>query len=161
MIVLFGGIAAAATWASAQWTPKPGLDLEGGTEMTLEPVLADPTQQVNQGQLDKRDIIAQRVDLHGVAEAEVTTQGGRNIVVSIPGTPDAATLDAIRKPSQLRFRAVLAADAGSPQASATGTATATGTETTGTAPCRPLPRPRRPHSRPTRPRPARRPRRTG
>ena len=110
-----------------------GLDLEGGTEMTLEPVLADPTQQVNQGQLEKaRDIISQRVDSYGVAEAEVTTQGGRNIVVSIPGTPDAATLDAIRKPSQLRFRAVLAADAGSPQAAATGSGTATGTETTGT-----------------------------
>jgi preprotein translocase subunit SecD len=31
LIVLFGGIAAAATWASAQWTPKLGLDLEGGT----------------------------------------------------------------------------------------------------------------------------------
>jgi preprotein translocase subunit SecD len=133
LIVLFGGIAAAVTWASAQWTPKLGLDLEGGTEMTLEPVLADASQQVNQGQLDKaRDIISQRVDSYGVAEAEVTTQGGRNIVVSIPGTPDAATLDAIRKPSQLRFRAVLTADAGSPQASATGTATATGTETTGT-----------------------------
>jgi preprotein translocase subunit SecD len=132
MIVLFGGIAAAATWASAQWTPKLGLDLEGGTEMTLEPVLADPTQQVNQGQLEKaRDIISQRVDSYGVAEAEVTTQGGRNIVVSIPGTPDAATLDAIRKPSQLRFRAVLAADAGSPQAAATGSAT-TGTDTTDT-----------------------------
>jgi len=131
LIVLFGGIAAAATWASAQWTPKLGLDLEGGTEMTLEPVLADASQQVNQGQLDKaRDIISQRVDSYGVAEAEVTTQGGRNIVVSIPGTPDAATLDAIKKPSQLRFRAVLTADAGSPQA--TGTATATGTETTGT-----------------------------
>ena len=131
MVVLFGGIAAAATWASAQWTPKLGLDLEGGTEMTLEPVLADPTQQVNQGQLEKaRDIISQRVDSYGVAEAEVTTQGGRNIVVSIPGTPDAATLDAIRKPSQLRFRAVLAADAGSPQPTSTGTST--GTETSGT-----------------------------
>ena len=62
----------------------------------------------------------------------MTTQGGRNIVVSIPGTPDATTLDAIRKPSQLRFRAVLTADAGSPQPTATGTPSATGTETTGT-----------------------------
>jgi preprotein translocase subunit SecD len=134
LIVLFGGIAAASAWAGAQWTPKLGLDLEGGTEMTLEPVLADPSQQVNQGQLDKaRDIISQRVDSYGVAEAEVTTQGGRNIVVSIPGTPDAATLDAIRKPSQLRFRAVLAADAGSPQSTATSTATGTGTTGTGAA----------------------------
>ena len=31
---------------------------------------------------------AQRVDGSGVAEAEVTTQGGRNIVVSVPGKPD-------------------------------------------------------------------------
>jgi preprotein translocase subunit SecD len=135
VLVLFGGIGAAHTWSNAQLTPKLGLDLEGGTEMTLEPVLADSNAQVSQGQLDKaRDIIAQRVDSYGVAEAEVTTQGGRNIVVSIPGQPDAATLDAIRKPSQLRFRAVLTADAGSPQASATNSATGTATETPSTAP---------------------------
>ncbi|MDQ2782931.1 MAG: protein translocase subunit SecD [Actinomycetota bacterium] len=135
IVALFGGIAAAHQLSNGQLTPKLGLDLEGGTEMTLEPVLTDPNQQVSQGQLDKaRDIIVQRVDSYGVAEAEVTTQGGRNIVVSIPGQPTAAQLDAIRKPSQLRFRAVLVADAGSPQASpsATGTATSTGTAT-GTA----------------------------
>ncbi|MEP6630500.1 MAG: protein translocase subunit SecD, partial [Lapillicoccus sp.] len=136
VLALFGAVGAAHTWSDGQLTPKLGLDLEGGTEMTLEPVLNDPNAQVSQGQLDKaRDIIAQRVDSYGVAEAEVTTQGGRNIVVSIPGQPNAATLDAIRKPSQLRFRAVLAADAGSPQPTATsttGTGTATGTET-GTA----------------------------
>ena len=39
-----------------------------------------------------RDIIAQRVDSNGVAEAEVSTQGGRNIVISIPGQPDAKTV---------------------------------------------------------------------
>ena len=122
VLALFGAVGAAHTWSNGQLTPKLGLDLEGGTEMTLEPVLNDPNAQVSQGQLDKaRDIIAQRVDSYGVAEAEVTTQGGRNIVVSIPGQPDAATLDAIRKPSQLRFRAVLAADAGSPQPTATST----------------------------------------
>ncbi len=133
VLALFGAIGAAHTWSNGQLTPKLGLDLEGGTEMTLQPVLSDPNAQVSQGQLDKaRDIIAQRVDSYGVAEAEVTTQGGRNIVVSIPGQPDAATLDAIRKPSQLRFRAVLTADAGSPQPTATATGTTSGT-TSGTA----------------------------
>jgi len=133
VLALFGAIGAAHTWSNGQLTPKLGLDLEGGTEMTLQPVLSDPNAQVSQGQLDKaRDIIAQRVDSYGVAEAEVTTQGGRNIVVSIPGQPDAATLDAIRKPSQLRLRAVLTADAGSPQPTATATGTTSGT-TSGTA----------------------------
>lgn len=129
LVLLCGGTAAAAKWGGGQLTPKLGLDLEGGTEMVLEPVLADPNQQVNQGQLDKaRDIIQQRVDAFGVSEAEVATQGGRNIVVDIPGTPTTAQLDAVRKPSQLRFRAVLAIDYGSPQAAST----ATGTATTGT-----------------------------
>ena len=129
LVMLCGGTAAAAKWGGGQLTPKLGLDLEGGTEMVLQPVLANPNQQVNQGQLDKaRDIIQQRVDAFGVSEAEVATQGGRNIVVDIPGTPTTAQLDAVRKPSQLRFRAVLAVDYGSPQAASS----ATGTTTTGT-----------------------------
>ncbi len=139
VIVLFGGIAAAAKWSDAGLSPKLGLDLEGGTQMVLEPVLADPNATVNAGQLDKaRDIIRQRVDSYGVSEAEVTTLGGRNIVVSIPGQPDAKTLDAIRKPSQLRFRAVLEIGYGSPQEAAaanpTGTATAPQPGTATTAP---------------------------
>ena len=150
IIALFGGIGAARALSDGELAPKLGLDLKGGTEMVLQPVLADPNAQVNSGQLDKaRDIIQQRVNSYGVSEAEVTTQGGRNIVVSIPGQPDAKTLDAIRKPSQLRFRAVLTVGAGSPQAAAanptptgaaTGPATAPGTATPpGTATAPPTP----------------------
>ncbi len=120
----------ARTWGTGQLTPKLGLDLEGGTEMVLEPVLSDSSVTVHQGQLDQaRDIIQQRVNANGVAEATVTTQGGRNIVVSIPGQPTAEQLQAIRKPSQLRFRAVLEAAAGrlTPTSTPTATGTATGT----------------------------------
>ncbi len=90
LVLLVGGSGAAAAWGGGQWTPKLGLDLEGGTEMVLEPVLTTPGATVNQGQLDKaRDIIEQRVNAYGVAEAEVSTQGGRNIVVDIPGARQA------------------------------------------------------------------------
>ncbi len=118
-------------WGTGQLSPKLGLDLEGGTQMILEPVLADPNAQVSAGQLEKaRDIIAQRVDSNGVAEAEISTQSGRNIVISIPGQPDTKTLDQIRKPSQLRFRAVLISGQGiPPTAGQTATSTATGTAT--------------------------------
>ncbi len=117
-------------WGTGQLSPKLGLDLEGGTQMILEPVLADPTAQVSAGQLEKaRDIIAQRVDSNGVTEAEISTQSGRNIVISIPGQPDAKTLDQIRKPSQLRFRAVLLTGAGIPPSATTATSTITGTAT--------------------------------
>ncbi|GAA1896975.1 protein translocase subunit SecD [Lapillicoccus jejuensis] len=149
LVLLVGGSGAAAAWGGGQWTPKLGLDLEGGTEMVLEPVLTTPGATVNQGQLDKaRDIIEQRVNAYGVAEAEVSTQGGRNIVVDIPGSPSKQTLDAIRKPSQLRFRAVLVDGAGSPQAAqptptstATGTATGTATPSTTSKPTATTPAP--------------------
>lgn len=136
--ILAGLLAGANLWGTAQWTPKLGLDLEGGTQMVLEPVLVG-TNSVSSDQLNQaRDIIVQRVDANGVAGAEVTTRGGRNIVVSMPGQPDKATEDAIRKSSQMRFRAVLAAGAGTtqpqpttpPSGSGTGPAKPTGSATT-------------------------------
>ena len=136
---LIGGL---ALWGGGQLTPRLGLDLEGGTEMVLEPVL-EGGATVSQGQVNQAvDIIRQRIDANGVAESEIATQGGTNIVVSIPGQPTKEQLDAIRKPSQLRFRAVFVqaydqsgAAVGSPTPSApaptTGTTGTTGA-TTGT-----------------------------
>ncbi|MEO7130924.1 MAG: protein translocase subunit SecD, partial [Dermatophilaceae bacterium] len=135
LAALVGGL---AQWGGGQWTPKLGLDLEGGTEMILEPVLVG-NEQVSAGQVDQAvDIIRQRIDANGVAEAEISTLGGQNIVVSIPGTPTPDQLDAIRKPSQLSFRAVFVQTvdqnalqpAPVPTPDATGTAGATGTPTT-------------------------------
>ena len=46
-------------------------------------------ETINEGQVSQAvDIIRQRIDANGVSEAEITTQGGQNIVVSIPGRPD-------------------------------------------------------------------------
>jgi preprotein translocase subunit SecD len=124
---------AVAQWGTAQTTPKLGLDLEGGTQMILQPVLVG-TNKVSSDQLGQaRDIITQRVDANGVAGAEVTTRGGQDIVVTMPGVPDKATEDAIRKSSQMRFRAVLVAQPTAAQPTPTstpgGTATGTGTAT--------------------------------
>lgn len=130
LAVLAGGL---FQWAGGQLTPRLGLDLEGGTEMVLAPVIEDGSA-VNPGQLDRAvEIIRQRIDANGVAESEISTQGGRNIVVAIPGTPSEEQLDAIRKPSQLRFRAVFVQDfeRAAPQAGPEGTPS--GTATTGTS----------------------------
>jgi preprotein translocase subunit SecD len=127
---LAGGLSA---WGSGSTTPRLGLDLEGGTEMVLEPVLEN-NQQVSSGQIDQAvDIIRQRIDANGVSEAEIATQGGKNIVVSIPGTPTTEQLDAIRKPSQLRFRPVFVQAYGDPSGAPTGTPSGTSSGTaTGT-----------------------------
>ncbi len=134
-VALGGLLAGAHVWGTAQLVPKLGLDLEGGTQLVLTPQLTG-TQKVSQDQLNQaRDIIVQRVDANGVSGAEVTTEGGQNIVISMPGTPSRATLDAVRRSSQMQFRAVLVADSTTPATSPTGTGTSTptGTATTGTS----------------------------
>ena len=89
------------------WTPKLALDLEGGTQIILAPQLEDG-QQVTPEQLEQAvSIIRQRVDAGGVAEADIRTQGDNNIVVSVAGEPDAATLDRIQSSAKLEFRPVL------------------------------------------------------
>ncbi|NUR80197.1 MAG: protein translocase subunit SecD [Dermatophilaceae bacterium] len=136
VILGLGGLVGGLTvWGGGSTTPRLGLDLEGGTELVLQPVLVG-TEKINEGQVNRAvDIIRQRIDANGVSEAEIATQGGQNIVVSIPGTPSPEQLDAIRKPSQLRFRAVYvqALDTNATRATpggATGTPTPSGTSTT-------------------------------
>ena len=105
--LLIGGNALAVWQNGGSWVPKLALDLQGGTQIILAPLVSDG-QDVAEEQLNQAvSIIRQRVDAGGVAEAEVSTQGGSNIVVSIPGTPDEATLERIRSSAKLEFRPVL------------------------------------------------------
>jgi len=95
--------------AGGQWTPKLALDLEGGTQIILAPVVAGG-DSVSQEQLDQAvSIIRQRIDSAGVSESEITTQGASNIIVSLPGQPDQQTLERIEASAKLEFRPVLVA----------------------------------------------------
>ncbi|MFM6968677.1 MAG: protein translocase subunit SecD [Microbacteriaceae bacterium] len=108
LVALIGG---GVIWDKQSWTPKLALDLEGGTEIILAPQVQEGTQLSEEQLAQAVGIIRARVDAAGVSESEVATQGGTNIVVSIPGTPDQATLDRIRSSAKLEFRAVLLTDA--------------------------------------------------
>ncbi|MFM1950378.1 MAG: protein translocase subunit SecD [Actinomycetota bacterium] len=91
----------------ASYTPELALDLQGGTQIILTPTLADG-QVVDQEQLNQAvTIIRQRIDGSGVGEAQVSIQGDQNIIVSIPGTPDATTLQLIKASALLEFRPVI------------------------------------------------------
>jgi preprotein translocase subunit SecD len=110
-VVLTGTLAGGVLFSDATWTPKLGLDLEGGTQIILAPQ-TQSGQTVSSEQLTQAvSIIRQRVDASGVTESQISTQGGQNIVVSIPGIPDDQTLNRIESSAQLEFRAVLAASA--------------------------------------------------
>ncbi len=106
-----------AFWPGTTHGVKLGLDLRGGTQVILTPNVAEgESDAVTQEQLDQAvNIIRQRVDGFGVAEAEVTTQGsgaGAAIVVSVPGELTKEQQDAIASTAKLEFRPVLQADVG-------------------------------------------------
>lgn len=104
----------------ATFLPKLALDLEGGTQLILTPVAADGTDKdVSEADIAQAiEIIRNRVDASGVAEAEITSMGSDNISVSLPGHPSEETLDLIRSSSQMDFRPVLQVAAAQTQASA-------------------------------------------
>ncbi|GAA4286041.1 protein translocase subunit SecD [Georgenia daeguensis] len=108
LIALFGSlIAGSRLTEDASLTPKLALDLEGGTQLILTPKTTDNSEVTQEDVQQAIAIIRQRVDASGVAEAEITSQGGSNIVVALPGDPDQETLDLVRRSAQLRFRPVL------------------------------------------------------
>lgn len=123
LFVVLVGLLAWALWPGTSHTPKLGLDLQGGTQVTLVPKSAVGGGAVADDQLKQAvEIIRQRVNGLGVAEAEVTTQGSgqsATIVVSVPGT-NQDIRSQISQTAQLNFRPVVQEEAGAPS-----TATAT------------------------------------
>ena len=108
LLALAGVLSIGVFRGEAALTPKLALDFEGGTQILLAP-RTDNEASVSQEQVQQAvSIIRQRVDASGVTEAEVTTMGGTNIAVAIPGQPDDETLQRIQASARLDFRPVLA-----------------------------------------------------
>lgn len=107
-----------------------GLDLRGGTSVTLQPRIApgESGKVTNEAIEQAVSIIRQRVNSLGVAESEVAAQGSgtsRQIVISVPGDTGRRVIELVGQTAELRFRQVLAS------AAATGTADPAATPTTG------------------------------
>jgi preprotein translocase subunit SecD len=118
VVVMVAGLTAGVFFSNATWLPKLGLDLQGGTQIILQPVITTG-QKVQPQQLNQAvSIIRQRIDASGISESQISTEGANNIVVSIPGTPSATTLNQIQSSAKLDFRPVLVA--GAPSTSVIG-----------------------------------------
>jgi preprotein translocase subunit SecD len=96
-------------------TPQLGLDLQGGTTVTLTARTPDGKAPDRQDLELARQIIEQRVNGLGVAEAEVVTEGDSNIVISVPGDNGERARE-LGATAQLRFRPVIQAAAAEPAA---------------------------------------------
>ena len=88
------------------WQPKLGLDLQGGTRITLTASTATGEDITQDKMAEAVDIIDSRVNASGVSESEVAKQGDRNIVVEIPGQNRDDLVETVQAQAQLRFRLV-------------------------------------------------------
>ncbi|MER5788427.1 protein translocase subunit SecD [Streptomyces sp. NPDC001980] len=129
IVALTGGM-----FASGNTTPRLGIDLAGGTSITLQ-ARNEPGQPnaINKTNMNTAvEIMNRRVNGLGVSEAEVQTQGTSNIIVNIPkGTNSAEARQQVGTTAKLYFRPVLAQEASaaasssaSPSASASGSSSA-------------------------------------
>lgn len=149
----FGALIIGSFTGKTKLTPGLALDLEGGTQLILTPTTTDGRQVTDNDLNQAINIIRQRVDASGVAEAEISRQGGSNIVVALPGKPSQETLDLVRSSAVLYFRPVIrvynanahtiakaqnqaikAAATAKPTAKATAKATGTATASPATTP---------------------------
>ncbi|MEU1285520.1 protein translocase subunit SecD [Kitasatospora sp. NPDC005856] len=115
--------------------PRLGIDLAGGTSITLTAKSTDPKALTKSNMDIAVGIIERRVNGMGVSEAEVQTQGSDTIIVNIPKGGDRQNAaDQVGTTAKLFFRPVLAvapsglavpAPTGTPSAGATGTPGAT------------------------------------
>ena len=93
------------------WTPKLGLDLRGGTTITLTAQNTSGTGQVDPNSLAlAQSIIQARVDSLGVGESEVTTSGDNQLIVSVPNVQQDELVELVGQTAVLRFRALYAAE---------------------------------------------------
>ncbi|MFV0452066.1 MAG: protein translocase subunit SecD [Propioniciclava sp.] len=103
LIAFFFGIMALAS----AWTPKLGLDLRGGTTITLTARNTTGAGGVDPTSLEQaRTIIQQRVDSIGVGESEVSSVGSDQITVAVPNVAPAQLQEMVGQTAELSFRAV-------------------------------------------------------
>ncbi|MGW7353768.1 protein translocase subunit SecD [Streptomyces sp. NPDC054784] len=105
MVALVGGM-----FLSGHTKPRLGIDLAGGTSITLEaksqPGKKDAINQTNMN--TAVGIIERRVNGLGVQEAEVQTQGDKHIIVNIPkGSNEKQAREQVGTTAELNFRPVL------------------------------------------------------
>ncbi|WP_407563746.1 protein translocase subunit SecD [Streptomyces sp. 184] len=119
LLLILAAIAAltGGMFLSGHTTPRLGIDLAGGTSITLEAKSQPGSENaINSTNMDTAvNIIERRVNGLGVQEAEVQTQGDRHIIVNIPkGTNQKTAREQVGTTARLFFRPVLSYDVNEP-----------------------------------------------
>jgi SecD/SecF fusion protein len=107
-LLLVIGLLAGCVWISVEREPRLGLDLRGGTQVTLQ---AESTDRVeaNAENVDQAiEVLRGRVDALGVSEPTLTRAGEDRIIVELPDVQDPReAVEALGRTAQLTARPVL------------------------------------------------------
>lgn len=118
MFLIVVGLAVWAFWPGQSSSIRLGLDLQGGTQVILVPRAVQEGATITDAQLQQTvEIIRQRVNGLGVAEADVTVQGSGNssaIVVAVPGVSQERIVELVGRTALLDFRPVWAISSPAP-----------------------------------------------
>ena len=91
ILLLVVGLIAASVVVLVSMKTVLGLDLKGGVELVYQGEPTPQTPHVTQDALNRAvDIMRNRVDQLGVAEPEISTEGGNQISVGLPNVHDTA-----------------------------------------------------------------------
>ncbi|SNT37121.1 preprotein translocase subunit SecD [Streptosporangium subroseum] len=96
------------------YAPQYGLDLAGGTTVTLQPITPNGSAPTDESLDLAVNIIRDRVNGSGISDAEVV-KSGDNIVISVPGVGQEEVVKLVGTTAELRFRQVMAIAPGAPQ----------------------------------------------
>ncbi|WP_344968307.1 protein translocase subunit SecD [Streptosporangium fragile] len=109
IILAMGGV----MFLNKAFTPEYGLDLAGGTTVTLQPITPNGSAPSEESLNLAVNIIRDRVNGSGISDAEVA-KSGDNIVISVPGVGQEEVVKLVGTTAELRFRQVLAIGPGTP-----------------------------------------------
>jgi SecD/SecF fusion protein len=107
-LVLASAILVLSVFAVLTKPPRLGLDLRGGTQITLE-TRDSPTARADRESTEQAlEVLRRRVDALGVAEPAIAQSGDRRIIVELPGVYDPRQAAAVLgRTAQLTFHPVL------------------------------------------------------
>lgn len=127
-VAITAGLYALVFFTPGSTAPKLGIDLQGGTRVTLLAKTTDGTTPSRDSMKLARDIMERRVNGSGVAGAQIQIDGASQLVITVPGQDN---LEGLTRSAQLNIRPVVTQwvnpalvqanpPAQSPEATATG-----------------------------------------
>jgi SecD/SecF fusion protein len=107
-LLLVIGLLAGCAWIAVEREPRLGLDLRGGTQVTLQAESTDRVEATAEATDRAIEVLRGRVDALGVSEPTLTRAGEDRIIVELPDVQDPReAVEALGRTAQLDARPVL------------------------------------------------------